>query len=125
MYIFKKGVIATPIHEEDLLVAVSEDNPLSKRKILDISDLSNEKIMIQKSVNMPGINSTLIDLFHKNKINPNIIFTGMSSLPMILMVAEDMGVCFAPSSFKNIKTKTKVKFIPLKNKKIKSHIYDS
>lgn len=121
--VIHRNIITIEAHIEDLLVVVSEKSPLAKKESLDIKDIAHERIMIQKGLNMPGINSTLKSIFYKSKIEPNIIYTGMNTFPMILMVAENMGVCFAPESFKNITIQNKPVFIPLKNDKASSTIY--
>lgn len=121
--VIHRNIITTEAHLEDLLVVIPNQNPLSKKKKIDVKDISNERIMLQKGINMPGINSTLKKIFYKSKIDPQIIYTGMNTLPMILMVSENMGVCFAPESFKNIKIENKPTFLPFSNIHASSPIY--
>ena len=82
--------------EEDLLIAMHKDNPLSKKENLTVSDLKNEKFII-------GVSSQTDEECKKAGFLPNISFESNDPTYVRKYIEMGLGVAFIPSvSWQNL-----------------------
>lgn len=99
------------LFEEELMIAISKTNPLSKKKSLDLSVLNNkpfiERINCDRWVDMH-------QKFKQLNIHPRSVFWAEGDLPVLSMVGVGMGLSIMPPRPNN----NDVVFIPIKGEKV-------
>ncbi len=99
------------LFEEELMIAISKDNPLAKKKSLDLTVLNN-KPFIER------INCDRWDDMHckfeQMNIHPRSVFWAEGDLPVLSMVGVGMGLSIMPPR----PNSNGVVFIPIKGEKV-------
>ncbi|MES2960653.1 MAG: LysR family transcriptional regulator [Pseudomonadota bacterium] len=87
------------VAREPLMVAMSESNPLAKRKILDIKLLKGQKIILGSS---PVAAATAIDLCRRNGFEPQFAPAASDLVMATLLACLDTGVALVPRSITHV-----------------------
>ncbi|MFT5451929.1 MAG: DNA-binding transcriptional LysR family regulator [Enterobacterales bacterium] len=99
------------LFEEELMIAISKNNPLSKEKSLDLSILNNTSFIER-------INCDRWDDMHQKfdqmNINPRSVFWAEGDLPVLSMVGVGMGLSIMPPR----PNSDGVVFIPIQGEKV-------
>ncbi|SEA99824.1 DNA-binding transcriptional regulator, LysR family [Pseudobutyrivibrio sp. ACV-2] len=99
--------------DEEIMVAIHKKNPLSKKHMIQLSDLQNEKFITYDSNNPLRI--FIDDYCKQNNFSPNIIFEAHSVDSFRSMIDANLGIAFVPSSSWNSVESKDVKLIPIKD----------
>jgi DNA-binding transcriptional LysR family regulator len=85
------------IRREPLIVALSEGDPLARRKTLALRDLAERPLLMYASGPRPNLLDVVFDLFRREGVEPQ---TGRqvadSLIPVIVMVSAGYGVALVP-----------------------------
>ncbi|MYN11815.1 LysR family transcriptional regulator [Pusillimonas sp. TS35] len=88
--------------DEPLCVALPHGHPLAGCSGIRIGDLREEKFLMHTTPPGRGIADSLIAACQVAGYTPDVIYWGVETLPMLLMVQRGMGVAFAPASFRQL-----------------------
>ncbi len=115
-------IITQTILSEPLVVAIPKNHPLSSNKSIHIEELRNEKFLLHHSHMGTGISDSIIEACNENGFQPNVIYWGIETLPMLLMVQKNLGIAFAPKHFETLKLYPGVALKPISFPKIKTSL---
>lgn len=107
---------------EPLLVALPPNHPLEKKRHIKLNDLRHENFILHSSPLGSGISDSLISACQASGFMPNVIYRGVETLPMLLMVKCGLGISFAPASFAKLDLAGLPNLVPLKNPEIQTHM---
>jgi DNA-binding transcriptional LysR family regulator len=105
-----KGLISEPIY-----VAVPPGHPLSNLESISFKDLSKEKFLMPYTSVGTGTSDLILENCQAAGYNPNIIYWGTETLPMINIVNRGLGIAFVPALFTLIDNITLPPLIPIHN----------
>lgn len=89
--------------KEGWFAAINKSHPLSKKKIIKVTDLKNEALIFYPRWNSPVSYDDVIDIFTKKNITPNIVQEATEQMTIAALVASDMGIGVVPETMKKIK----------------------
>ncbi|ARD48630.1 hypothetical protein SporoP37_11045 [Sporosarcina sp. P37] len=98
----KEDLHTIPLLSERLLVALPPSHPLADNKSITLDELKDEKFFMQHTTFGHGISEDILEECHIRGFNPNIIYWGTETLPMLNMVKKGMGVAFCPEAFSKL-----------------------
>ena len=98
----KEDLHTTTLLTERLLVALPPSHPLSDNKSITLEELKDEKFFLQHTTFGHGISDFIMEECHLRGFNPNVIYWGTETLPMLNMVRRGMGVAFCPAAFSKL-----------------------
>lgn len=89
------GLHSEPLFQEQLVVVLSEDNPLSRRRSLQMSDLARERLLLWDRHVLPGAYDIILQLYERAGVTPDTRATpgaGPYNPAGFLLVAEGHGI---------------------------------
>ena len=110
------------VMREPLLVALPSGHQLEKKRHIMLNELRHENFILHSSPLGSGISDSLISACQASGFTPNVIYRGVETLPMLLMVKRGLGISFAPASFNNLNLAGLPTLVPLKNPGIQTHL---
>ena len=86
----EENIIFEPIIEQELVLIVPKNHPLSNKKEINIKEIEKYEVIVyfKKS----GLGQLTYKIFNDNNINPNIIFEGENEHAILGLVAENFGI---------------------------------
>jgi|HigsolmetaAR203D_1030402.scaffolds.fasta_scaffold03482_5 LysR family hydrogen peroxide-inducible transcriptional activator len=101
-----------PVINDRLVLIVSPDNPLAKRRKVKLAELANEKFLMIKQSS--ALRDELIQACIKEGFRPNIIFESTHSETLTGLVEEGIGVAFfAERAARYIAKSARIKIVNL------------
>lgn len=107
---------------EPLVVALPPGHPLAADTSIRIADLKHERFFLHSAPSGRGISDTLIAACQAEGYSPNVVYWGIETLPMLLMVQRGLGIAFAPASFGGLGLSGMPRLVPLKDPAIPTHL---
>ncbi|PIC63382.1 hypothetical protein CSV79_12150 [Sporosarcina sp. P13] len=98
----KEDLHTTTLLSERLLVALPPSHPLVNNKSITLEELKHEKFFLQHTTFGHGISDNILEECHIRGFNPEVIYWGTETLPMLSMVKKGMGVAFCPVAFSKL-----------------------
>jgi len=89
--------------KEAWFAAINKNHPLSKKKIIKVTDLKNEPLIFYPRWNSPASYDDVIDIFTNKKITPNIVQEATEQMTIAALVASDVGIGIVPEAMKKVK----------------------
>lgn len=80
------------LEQDDFLVILPENHPLTKKERVSLSDLGREPFLLLEK----GRNTEISDFFRKHNFSPNVHFTLWDDYAILAMVESCMGVSLLP-----------------------------
>jgi DNA-binding transcriptional LysR family regulator len=99
---YPSDVIARTMHREQLLVAVSQDHPLSREKKLHAADLRNETFIVPQFNEPEGFSETLERLSRIGGFSITSFFKVPDFLSVISLTAAGYGIALVPESVRTL-----------------------
>lgn len=121
MQAYQKMSASIPLIEEEIVLAVHESNPLSKREWVSLSELKNENF-----ITMPPRSSLYKITFEQCRASgfePHIHFTCDDPYFVRKYISENMGIALAPSVSWAERFRSNTVVVPIKNPSIISTSY--
>lgn len=87
---------------EPLSIALPPDHALSKNQSISLIELKDDNFLMPYTTLGYGISEFIIEGCESLGFQPNIIYQGTETLPMLDMVKRGLGVAFVPALFKQI-----------------------
>lgn len=84
----KRGHDWIPLRRDDMVIILSEENPLSKKNAINADDIRNEKFIMTAY----GRDSDLNELMKKINIDPNVVSYTLENSSAYAMVKRNMGI---------------------------------
>ena len=94
--------------KESLLLAVPPGHSLLTKDIVELKDLKHEKFLMQKTTYGQNISNFILEACRANHFQPEIIYWGTTSLPILFLVNRGVGISFIPESFQQIEHEMKL-----------------
>lgn len=111
------------VMDEPLRVALPPNHPLhASEQPIRIEDLRNERFMLHNSLLGTGITDTLMRSCHDAGFAPEVAYTGVETLPMLLMAQKGLGIAFAPGSFSTLGVHGLPTLKPLADANLRTHL---
>jgi DNA-binding transcriptional LysR family regulator len=85
--------------EEPLRVALPSTHPLAKQTCVPIAALRHERFLLHRSPLGTGISDQVLKACQDAGFQPDVVYWGGETLPMLLMAQQGLGVAFAPQRF--------------------------
>jgi LysR family transcriptional regulator, transcriptional activator of the cysJI operon len=119
------SVLSYEVAEDDIVIITSNDNPLTRRKVVTPHDLLSQPFIMPEPGS--GIREFIDDLLRNLKIDPKeirVLMTLGSTELIVQLVQSGMGISFVSkwSVFKALKDES-VKLLNISNKKFKRKFY--
>lgn len=105
--------------EDDFVALVPRNHPLASRKIIELSQLKNEKLLLQSENSM--IYQKIMELARQENFIPQVIYKGVRVAILASMVAKEMGVSIMMRKSIRDQLSSNVVLIPLSPNKT-SHL---
>ncbi len=115
----EENIIFEPIIEQELVLIVPKNHPLSNKKEISIKEIEKYNVIIYFKES--GLGQLTCKIFNDNNINPNIIFEGENEHAILGLVAENFGIALVGKTplLKN----NNIKQIKVKELNYKRYIY--
>lgn len=110
------------LYKEPLMLALPSGHPLLKRDQVRLADLRDERFLMHRSNTGPGISSRLIESCQLAGFSPNVVYWGIETLPLLLMVEMGLGIGFAPWSFSTLQGSGLPKFVPINDPSMETQL---
>lgn len=111
------------VMDEPLRVALPPDHPLhASDQPIRIEDLRNERFMLHNSLLGTGITDMLMRSCHEAGFSPEVIYTGVETLPMLLMAQKGLGIAFTPERFSTLGLQGLPALKPLADTRLRTHL---
>lgn len=107
---------------EPLLVALPPGHPLASNKAVKLADLRHERFLMHSSPLGRGISDGLIAACQDSGYTPDVIYWGVETLPMLLMVQRGLGIAFTPGSFARLGLAGLPTLVPLEDRKLETRL---
>ncbi|MDK6864023.1 LysR family transcriptional regulator [Nosocomiicoccus ampullae] len=120
--VFKKeDMTIQKLYSEPLMLALPKEHKLmEKREPICISELKDEKFLMQSTTYGYNISELFVHECNKHGFYPNIVYMGSETLPILNMVQKGLGIAVAPKSFSEIDNFNLPHFKELKDNLIES-----
>jgi DNA-binding transcriptional LysR family regulator len=110
------------IMEEPLCVALPASHRLAGRTSVAISELRDERFMLHHSPTGTGITERVLRACREAGFEPNVVYWGAETLPMLLMAEKGLGVTFSPQSFTQLGSVRLPRLIPLEAPELRTNL---
>jgi DNA-binding transcriptional LysR family regulator len=110
------------LHTESLLLALPTGHRLLEKRHVRLSDLREERFLMHASPIGRGISDTLIESCQLSGFTPNVVYWGVETLPMLLMVQKGLGIAFAPKSFAKLGIAGLPRFVEVDNPRLETRL---
>lgn len=101
------------LYTEPVYVALPKGHKFEENSTVEIEELKGEKFLLPHSTSGYGLAEYILDACEVSGYSPNVLYWGTQNLPMLEMVANNMGVAFVPVSFKDISILNLPTLLPL------------
>jgi DNA-binding transcriptional LysR family regulator len=118
-----KDLNTSVVHSEPLVVALPPGHRLAGRASIRIADLRDEQFLLHSAPLGQGITNSLISACQAEGYSPDVIYWGVETLPMLLMVQRGLGIAFAPASFGQLTLPGMPTLVPLKSPEINTQLH--
>lgn len=107
-------LVTVPLITEQLMLVVHEDSFIAKKKIVHMSELADEPIMLSPRESAMGLYDQIAGLCQKGgfQLNPSLLAVQFPTL--VGLVAAKRGVTILPASMSALQV-PKVKYLPIQN----------
>ncbi|MFA5521716.1 MAG: LysR family transcriptional regulator [Castellaniella sp.] len=95
-------LMAVALQSEPLLLAVPPGHRLLDHPKPTLPDLRNERFLMHSPPIGGGISTLLIQSCQSLGFSPNVVYWGIETLPLLLMVQRGLGIAFVPQSFEQL-----------------------
>lgn len=102
-----------PLIEDDLVLIVNQGNPLSKKRMIDLAELKNEKHICMKATY--GMLRVNLEACHDAGFKPNIVYQSSQVETISALVAEGLGVSLLTSRVAKSLKKPSIKIVKIHN----------
>lgn len=107
---------------EPIVVALPPGHRLAASKSIRITDLRNERFLLHSPQFGRGISDSLVAACEAAGFSPNVVYWGIETLPMMLMVQRGLGIAFTPASFGRLGVASLPPLIPLDDPAIQTQL---
>ena len=111
----KENYYTTALLSEPIYVALPPSHSLLGRKYVMIEDLADENFLMPHTSLGSGISDFVLENCQAAGFNPNIIYWGTETLPMLHMVNRGIGIAFVPALFTKVEGFTFPPLVKLRN----------
>ena len=108
--------------DEPLLLALPPGHRLHDRAQVHIGELRDERFLLHSSLLGSGISDMLLRACQDAGFTPDVLYWGVETLPMLLMVQKGLGVAFAPQSFAQLGMQGLPRLVPLDDPALRTHL---
>lgn len=108
--------------DEPLLLALPPGHRLHDRAQVHIGELRDERFLLHSSLLGSGISDMLLRACQDAGFTPDVLYWGVETLPMLLMVQKGLGVAFAPQSFAHLGMQGLPRLVPLDDPALRTHL---
>ena len=92
-----KGLDFIPLWEDDLVVIVNKNHPLSLKKSISIREIQSQSYIMSKS----GCDLLIKQIFKENNVTPQIKFEIEDNNAILSMVSKGLGISIVPELILN------------------------
>lgn len=110
------------LYKEPLMLALPSGHRLLEKDDVRLTDLRDERFLLHHSNAGPGITSMLIESCQVAGFSPNVVYWGIETLPLLLMVEMGLGVSFAPRSFSTLQAPGLPQFVPINDPPLETRL---
>jgi DNA-binding transcriptional LysR family regulator len=110
------------LYTEPLLLALPTGHPLLKKRNIRLEDLKDERFLMHTSPVGRGIADVLIESCQLSGFSPQVVYWGIETLPMLLMVEQGLGIAFAPKSFAQLRAASLPRFVEIAHPKLETSL---
>lgn len=110
------------IMDEPLRLALPPGHRLHDRAKVHIGELRDERFLLHGSLLGSGISDMLVRACQDAGFTPDVLYRGVETLPMLLMVQKGLGVAFAPDSFARLGMQGLPRLVPLDDPALRTHL---
>lgn len=110
------------LYSEPLLLALPTQHPLLKKRQIRLQDLKDERFLMHASPVGRGISDLIIESCQLSGFSPQVIYWGIETLPMLLMVGKGLGITFAPKSFAQLPLQNPLEFVEIKQPRLETRL---
>ncbi len=96
------GLVAEPLFDEDVVIALPSGHPLSSRRTLQVADLARETFVLFTRVVGSGLYDEIISACQRAGFSPRIEQQASQVTSIVNLVAAGLGVSMVPESMKQI-----------------------
>ncbi|MEG0051745.1 MAG: LysR substrate-binding domain-containing protein [Comamonas sp.] len=108
--------------DEPLRLVLPPGHRLHDRAQVHIGELRNERFLLHSSLLGSGISDMLMRACQDAGFTPDVLYWGVETLPMLLMVQKGLGVAFAPESFAQLGMQGLPTLVPLDDPALRTHL---
>ncbi len=109
-----KGINA---FKETISVVMNREHPLANKDVINITDLSNEKFIVQNRKESPQGYAQTLSICSNNDFYPNIVAEPRLLSTVLLLVDTGIGIAILPKSLQT-NASSSLKFVDIKGEKI-------
>ena len=117
-----EDLLTMTLYSEPLLLALPLGHPLLEKRNIVLADLKDERFLMHITPIGRGISDSLIESCQLSGFSPNVVYWGIETLPMLLMVTKGLGVAFAPKSFSKLGLMGLPQFVEIKTPKLETKL---
>lgn len=110
------------VMDEPLRVALPPGHPLQGRQQVHMGELRDERFLLHSSLIGTGISDMLLRACQQAGFTPDVVYWGVETLPMLLMVQKGLGVAFAPESFAQLDMAGLPALVRLDDAQLRTHL---
>lgn len=110
------------LYTEPLMLALPAGHRLLKKRNIRLEDLKEERFLMHASPVGRGIADVLIESCQLSGFSPNVVYWGIETLPMLLMVEKGLGIAFAPKSFAQLQLSSLPRFVEIAHPKLETRL---
>lgn len=110
------------LYSEPLLLALPSGHRLLRKRNPVLEDLKDERFLMHAQPIGAGISDLLIESCQASGFSPNVVYWGIETLPMLLMVRQGLGIAFVPKSFTQLKLPGMPQFVEIKTPKLTTRL---
>lgn len=115
-------LVTVALQSEQLLLAVPPGHHLLNKHKLTLADLRDERFLMHASPIGGGISNLLIESCEASGFSPRVVYWGVETLPLLLMVRRGLGVAFVPKNFEQLQLPGLPEFIRLEQPKLETRL---
>ncbi len=118
----KEDFHTTALLYEPLYVALPPKHSLNNKSSVSLTELTEDNFLMPYTTLGYGISDFILEGCQSFNFNPNIIYWGTETLPMLDMVNRGLGIAFVPALFKQIKNFSLPNLVKLENPEIRASL---
>lgn len=107
---------------EPLYIALPPNHHLRNRESISLNELKNDDFLMPYTTLGFGISEFILEGCESYGFNPNVIYWGTETLPMLDMVNRGLGIAFVPALFEKVSNFTLPRLIKLEDLDIRASL---